>query len=206
MGSWLVYIYAMLLLSPGMALSSIQHDDQQGERELFWLWSRYDPDDCTNMDLNKVMRVQKCMSRKNGRTCLANYFEALGTLQTAEGLDGNSLSNGTYWGQVKWYNGFRFLKLLINLAWKGMICGSNTCTITSPFGPGNDVGTISYEDPCPELDANPCLQIDFTSGSMPRSYYARKVPESQLEDGAVKFVSFVINEDGSDSDVNILTL
>mmetsp|Transcript_37099 Transcript_37099/g.37418 ORF Transcript_37099/g.37418 Transcript_37099/m.37418 type:complete len:123 (-) Transcript_37099:91-459(-) len=102
---------------------------------------------------------------------------------------------------MKWFDGIPPFKWVVNFLWKGMICdGSGECRITNllPIG-GEDVGTLSYEEPCPKLDSYPCLKIDFTNGSLPRYYYTRKVSEN-------KFLSFVHTQDGSDSysDVNVL--
>ena len=165
------------------------------------------PQDCAEKELSEVIRISRFMSKEKSFDCFQFYFQTLGELITNETNSTTALNlNGSYLGNMKWFNGPLLVKCVGNVLWKGLQCdgNNNTCSIITRIidvpEEDSDIGVVTYKDPCPELDDHPCYIIDFTTGPLPRFYYTRKVT-----DGV--FLSFVHIQDGSDSysDVNVLT-
>ena len=180
---------------------------------------------CDGKNLEEVIDLSQDMSSEDGFECFKVYFESLGVSMNATMSMNESNSNvtnttndlmntgnsslfidafeGKYLGDMKWFNGAKSLKRIVNRLWIGVRCDGNaTCEILSRVrNSPQDIGYITYEDICPELDAYPCLKIDFTNGPIPRFYYTRPVSNTT-------YLSFVHTQDGSNSysDVNVLQL
>ena len=112
-------------------------------------------------------------------------------------------SKRSYYGLVELSRVSAVPAWAINLIWRGIdFHGNGTCSIVTNVpawaSVPRDDGTISYEERCPHVDPDgPCVTIDFSSGPLPRTYYARAV-----EPGA--YLAFARRADGSFSDVSVI--
>ena len=136
----------------------VTEEEENSYRNLEFL----DPECCAERELREVKRISQLMSRANGFQCFEYFFEALGKkLSSSNSTNTSSLNTtslqGEFLGNILWFNGPNALKRLVNTVWKGMSCDEDgLCTLVNRIDSPPDIGIVSFEKICPELDV-PCV-------------------------------------------------